>query len=116
MEKLVTIDGKEVKLKAVGGCLRLYKLQFKRDMMRDLFKLKALEKHVVDGEFVADDEAVAKIDFEVFSDVLWTFAKKGDPSIPPPMEWEDNFSTIPFVQIYPEFSELLQALIEGAKK
>ena len=116
MEKLVTIDGQQIRLVATGGCLRLYKLQFRRDMLKDLFKLKALEKYIVDGKFQADDETIAKVDFEVFADVLWTFAKKGNPETPTPMEWEDQFTTIPFVKLYPEITELLYALLDGQKK
>ena len=116
MEKVVKIDGQEVKLKAVGGCLRLYKTQFRRDMLKDLFKLKSLEKYIVNGEFKADADTIANVDFEVFADVLWTFAKKGDPTIKTPMEWEDQFTTIPFVKLYPELSELLYALLDGQKK
>ena len=94
----------------------MYKLQFKRDLIRDVFKLKQLEKFVVDGSLEMSDEAIALIDFELFSDLLWTFAKKADKTIPPPMEWEDGFTSIPFTEVYPEILELLTALLDGQKK
>lgn len=116
MEKVITIDDKEVKLKVTAGCLRMYKLQFKRDLIRDVFKLKQLEKYIVDGSVDLSDDAIALIDFEMFSDLLWTFAKKADKSIPSPMEWEDQFTSIPFRDVYPEVVELLTALLDGQKK
>ena len=116
MEKIITIDNQEVKLKVTAGCLRMYKLQFKRDLIKDVFKLKKLENHIVDGELDLSDEAMSLIDFEMFSDLLWTFAKKGDKTIPAPMEWEDNFVSIPFKTVYPEVVELLTALLDGQKK
>lgn len=116
MEKVITIDGQQVSLKVSGGCVRMYKLQFRRDLMRDIFKLKQLEKYVVDGAMIADDEVIANIDFEIFSDLLWTFAKKANPNIPSPMEWEDQFTSIPFTEVFPEIIELLTILLDGQKK
>lgn len=116
MEKVITIDGHEVPLKVTAGCLRMYKLQFKRDLIRDVFKLKKLEKYLIDGSLDLTDEAIALIDFELFSDLLWTFAKKADKSISSPMEWEDQFTSIPFKDVYPEIIDLLTALLDGQKK
>jgi hypothetical protein len=116
MEKVITIDGIDVPLKVTAGCLRLYKLQFGRDLIRDVFKLKQLEKYIKDDSVELSDEAIALIDFELFSDLLWTFAKKSDKSIKSPMEWEDQFTSIPFKTIFPEVIELLTALLDGQKK
>lgn len=116
MEKVITIDGIDVPLKVTAGCLRLYKLQFGRDLIRDIFKLKKLEKYIEGDSVDLPDDAIALIDFEVFSDLLWTFAKKADKSIKSPMEWEDGFSHIPFKTVFPEIIDLLTALLDGQKK
>ena len=116
MEKIITIEGHEIPLKVVSGCTRMYKLQFRRDLIKDVFKMKKLEKFLKDGELEMTDEAIAAIDFEVFSDLLWVFAKKADKTIPPPMEWEDQFTSLPFRVIYPEVIGLLTVLLDGGKK
>ncbi|MFF5994792.1 hypothetical protein AAGS61_08515 [Lysinibacillus sp. KU-BSD001] len=116
MEKTVTIDNQKIRLKVTAGCVRMYKLQFRRDLIKDVFKMKKLEKYLVDGELIMSDEAIAAIDFEVFSDLLWVFAKKADSTIPGPMEWEDSFTAIPFREIYPEVIGMLTILLDGQKK
>ena len=116
MEKTINIDGQDVKLRVTAGCLRMYKLQFKRDLIKDIFKFKKLEKYIKNDSLELSDEAIALIDFELFSDLLWTFAKKADKDIPAPMEWEDRFTAIPFKDVYPEIIDLLSALLDGQKK
>lgn len=116
MEKVITIDGQDIPLKVTAGCTRMYKTQFRRDLIRDIFKMKKLEKFMKDGELEMTDEAIAAIDFEIFSDLLWVFAKKGDKSIPSPLEWEDQFTSLPFREIYPEVIGLLTVLLDGQKK
>lgn len=113
MEKVIVVDGQEIPLMVVAGCTRMYKLQFRRDLIRDIYKMKKLEKYIKDGELEMSDEAIAVIDFEVFSDLLWVFAKKADKTIPPPMEWEDQFTSLPFREIFPEVIHLLNILLEG---
>ena len=116
MEKMIIIDGKEINLKVTAACTRLYKMQYRRDLMRDVYKLKTLDNFIKDGEVVAPDELIANVDFEMFLDLLWTFAKKADPSIPSPLEWEDQFTVIPFRDILPVVMELLTVLLDGQKK
>lgn len=113
MEKTIIIDGKEVPLKVHAGCTRLYKMQFRRHLIHDLFKMKKLEKYIIDGELQASDEVIAEIDFEVFSDLLWLFAKAADPSIKPPLEWESQFTSIPLRTLLPEIMELLTILLDS---
>lgn len=116
MEKEITIDGKKVPLKVTMNCVRMYKAQFGKELMRDVYRLKALEKFIVDGKLEASDELVANIDFEMFLNLLWVFAKKADETIPPPAKWEDKFSSFPIREILPEVMELLTYLLEGQKK
>lgn len=113
MEKIIIIDGKKVPLKVHAGCTRLYKSQFRRHLIHDLFKMKKLEKYIVDGELKADDEVIAQIDFEVFSDLLWLFAKAANPSIEPPFEWESQFTCIPLRTVLPEIMDLLTILLDS---
>lgn len=115
MERTVIIDGQEVPLKVNASCQRRYKMQFRRELLHDIYKLKKLEKFLVDGEVVADDEAVAQVDFELFSDLLWLFAKTANKSIPAPLEWEEQFESIPFEDVLPTVMELLTVLLDSKK-
>jgi len=117
MEKLVLIDGQEVSLKVNASCLRRYKMQFRRDFIQDIYKLKKLEKYVnKDGVLSAEEEIIAQIDFELFSDLLWLFAKTADKTIPAPLEWEEQFERIPIQDTLPVVLELLTVMLDSSKK
>jgi len=107
MEKTLTIDGRQVRFKSSGAFLLRYKSQFGRDALQDVYKLqkavrwdKHQKKHVLGN--------VNALDLEVLYNLAWTLAKTADPSIPPPMEWLDSFSTFPLQEIMPEVMDLIQ--------
>lgn len=101
MEKILTIDGHQVRFKSTGAFLLRYKAQFKRDALQDILKL---QKVIGDNGRMADIEA---LDLEVFFNLVWTLAKTADPSIPPPMEWLDGFSQFPIAEIIPELTDMI---------
>lgn len=113
MEKTITIDGQDVPLKVTANCVRMYKAQFRRDLMRDIWQFKQFESNIENGELKASDDVIAKVDFEVFSNLLWVFAKKADKSVPNPDDFEDRFTSIPFRIVLPEIMDLLTVLLEG---
>lgn len=113
MEKTINIDGQDVRLKVTLNCMRMYKAQFRRDLMRDIFQFRQFENDIKDGELQASDDVVSKVDFEVFINLLWVFAKKADSSIPNPDEFEDRFTSIPFRIVLPEIMDLLNVLLDG---
>lgn len=101
MEKILNIDGRQVKFKATGAFLLRYKAQFGRDAIQDLFRLKeALDE---DNKIINID----KLDLLVFYDLVWTLAKTADPSIPAPLEWLDSFSSFPLDVVLPELTGLM---------
>lgn len=116
MEKTIIIDGKEVKLKVNASCQRRYKMQFRRELMVDIFKMKNLEDLIEDGKVKDNPETIAQIDFELFSNLLWVFAKTADKTIPEPMEWEEQFTAIPIREILPTVLELLTVMLDSVKK
>lgn len=115
MEKVLVIDGSEIKLKSTGAYLLRYKAQFKRDAIKDIFKL---------AEAVDDDTGelinIEALDLELFYNLVWTLAKTADPSIPPPLEWLDTFSEFPLIDIIPEVADMifssLGTTVESKKK
>lgn len=114
MEKLLNIDGRQVKFKSTGAFLLKYKAQFGRDALKDIYKLQ----NAIDDEGNIKDIDVLNI--EVFFDLIWTLAKTADPSIPPPIDWLDGFSQFPLSEVLPEVIDLifgsLATSIESKKK
>lgn len=102
MEKILTIDGRQVKFKSTGAYLLRYKAQFKRDAIQDIIKLS----YAIDEE-TKEIKNVDALDLEVFYNLVWTLAKTADPTIPPPMEWLDTFSEFPLMEIIPEITDLI---------
>ena len=101
MEKILTIDGRQVRFKSTGAFLLRYKSQFGRDALKDIYKLQGS---------VNPDNTVANIDaldLEVFYDLIWTLAKTADNAIPPPMEWLDSFSEFPLIEVIPELMDMI---------
>jgi len=108
MEKILNIDGRNVKFKSTGAFLLKYKMQFKRDALQDIFRLQNAIKQETNE--IKDIEA---LDLEVFYNLIWALAKTADPSIDPPMEWLDTFSEFPLVEIIPEVMDLIFSCIKS---
>jgi hypothetical protein len=101
MEKILTIDGRQVKFKSTGAYLLRYKAQFGRDALQDIFRLQS----VIDSK--GQIKNIDTLDLEVFYNLIWTLAKTADPSIPPPLEWLDEFSEFPLAEIVPEITDMI---------
>ena len=114
MEKILTIDGRQVKFKSTGAFLLRYKAQFGRDAIQDIFKLES----AIDNK--GQIKNIDTLDLEVFYNLIWTLAKTADPSIPPPLEWLDEFSEFPLMDIIPEIVDMifscLTSTVESKKK
>jgi len=114
MEKVLTIDGRQVKFKSTGAFLLRYKAQFGRDALQDIFRLQS---SIDDKGNIAD---VSALDLEVIYNLVWTLAKTADPTIPPPLEWLDTFSEFLLVEIVPEVVDMifntLSSTVQSKKK
>ncbi|MFK4293748.1 hypothetical protein ABH955_005056 [Bacillus sp. RC240] len=119
MEKTITIDGKQVRLKATAATVKRYKAQFRRNLFADLMGLGAINALTSpDGSEQSIDVSnldLSNIDFELIYDLTWLYAKTADPSISDPMTWLDGFEEFPIEEIMPEIMELVQVTM-GAKK
>ena len=102
MEKILTIDGRRVKFKSTGAFLLKYKAQFKRDALKDLFRLQ----NAIDIE-THELKDIESLDLEVFYNLVWTLAKTADSSVEPPEEWLDTFSEFPLMDIIPETMDMI---------
>ncbi|MEB9033198.1 hypothetical protein P4H43_32700, partial [Bacillus cereus] len=93
MEKTITIDGKQVRLKSTAATVKRYKAQFRRDLFADMFKLGILSpSNPQEGSLATIDLAnadLSKLDFEVVYDLVWLYAKTANPEIAEPITWLD---------------------------
>lgn len=111
MEKTIEISGKQVTFKSTGAVPKRYKMQFGRDFFADLLAMEG----TINKENPSVEE-MRKIDFEVFYDIAWTFAKTADSSVQDPLTWLDSFESFPIIEILPELQDMLAASIQTKKK
>ncbi len=104
MEKIINISGKEVKLASTAGTLHRYRMQFKRDLTKDILLLENTFKDIKTNN--ADFTA---LDLELFENIAWSLAKTADSSIKPIDEWLDQFETFDIYRVLPVIMEMLQA-------
>lgn len=103
MDKIVTIDGKEVKFRATARTPRLYRVLIGRDMIQDMNKLmKAYERKK------KDDDDLDIIDLQIFEDVAYTMARHADPDMAEKTadEWLDGFDMFSIYEVLPHILEL----------
>ena len=102
LEKTVKIGDKEVKFRSSATIPRLYRIKFKRDIFKDLYRLEASysKKKNEDGSFAIED-------LEIFENVAYIMAYHADHSIPDNLDdWLDQFEMFSIYEILPEILEL----------
>lgn len=120
MEKVIIIDGRDVRLRSSGSTTMRYKAQFASDFFKDILKLNFLASIMDDNENAdlskLTEEQIEKIDFEVFTRLIWTFAKTADPqNVQDPLTWLDQFDEFPIMDILLEIIDLLTACLSKKK-
>ena len=113
MEKILTIDGKEVKFKSTAATPLRYKAQFGKDYFSEIMKMESLT-NIKNGKIKAKD--IQSIDFDVFYNIIWVLAKTADKNIPSQIEWLDGFDEFPLMEIIPELQDLIAASLQSKKK
>ena len=113
MEKILTIDGKEVKFKSTAATPLRYKAQFGKDYFSEIMKMESLT-NVKKDKIKAKD--IQSIDFDVFYNIIWVLAKTADKNISGPLEWLDGFNEFPLSEIIPELQDLIISSLQSKKK
>lgn len=108
MEKIIKIDGKEIKLKSNAALPLKYKFQFHREAFQDLGKLNN-----VMGK---NENDITQLELEVFYNFLWILAKTAEPSIPPLLEWLETYDSLPIMDIIPEIIDMIMSNLTTIKK
>ena len=112
MDKVLTISGKEVGLRATALTPRLYRHKIGRDIIQDMSQLqKAFAKAAQISKDATDEEREAAqlsvMDLEIFENVAFIMARQYDQNIPDTVEaWLDEFDTFSIYEIFPVIMEL----------
>ena len=103
MEKLVTIGGREFRMRASTLIPKLYRFRFNRDCISDLKRLHDKLKNA-ENEFDA-------MDLTIFENLAWLMCRSADKSIPDdPDEWLDSIDgAFSIYEALPQIMELWEA-------
>lgn len=127
MEKVISVDGKEVGFRASALTPRLYRHKIGRDIVRDMNQLKRAYEKAISAQNIAalksdasqkerqkheealQDAQLSVLDLEVFENATYIMAKQYDSNIPDtPEEWLETFSVFSIYEILPQIMELWQ--------
>lgn len=98
MERIIHIDDKDVKFKATGATVRIYRERFGRDFFVDF---QQLQKDTQSGGDLQTDTLL------IFENIAHTMAKQADPEVPDdPDEWLDRFEMFSIYVALPQLIEL----------
>ena len=81
MEKMVVIDGKEVRFRNSASMLTIYKAQTGRDLLSDFQKMQEAARKSKSVDF----------DSETLCAIAWSMARCADKTVPSLDEWLDQF-------------------------
>lgn len=134
MEKVITIDGRNIPFSCTAGTLRRYRQMFHRDILRDMKKITAaalesadLPKDAADLESadLSEDAAeLVSVDLpedaaETIENLAYIMAKQADPDIPDMDTWLDQFEPLSIYNSFPDLMDLwlhTNEAVERAKK
>ena len=104
MDKIITIDGKEVKFRATARTPRLYRAIIGRDMIVDLNRLQKKLKKVEAGE----EKSFDLVDLQIFEDTAYIMARHAVPDMKEQTadDWLDTFDMFSIYEILPQILEL----------
>jgi hypothetical protein len=109
MDKIITIDGREVKFRATARTPRLYRMLTNRDMIKDM---NFLAKGFSDAKDKKNEDSImSKLSTEhliIFEDSAFVMAKQADPDMAEKTadEWLDTFNMFDIYEIFPQLMEL----------
>lgn len=122
MEKIINIDGKDIRFKFNFTAFYYFKNQFGYDPMQKIMPvISELIKNLNDKALTSNELNLSEIGamledvyhFEAIDvlNIIWAFAKCGDPNIKDPLNWYADFENFPIIdvikELYPSFLESL---------
>lgn len=123
MDRVIEIDGKEIKFRTSAAAPLIYRTQFGRDMIVDIRKIgEKIQKMKKEAKKTGESDQTAEqitadefsqLDLTTFVRIAYCFAKCADKTVPTdPFEWLDQFETFSIYKILPE---ILQMWAESEK-
>ena len=108
MDKIINIDGKDIKFRATARTPRLYRAIIGRDMIQDMAKLRksfsAVEKA---KEEEKEEVGLSVLDLQIFEDTAYIMARHANPEIEQTAdEWLDSFDLFSIYEILPQLLDL----------
>lgn len=103
MDRIVTIEGREIKFRATARTPRLYRALVGRDMIADMNRLrKAFERVEKDGD------QLEVMDLQIFEDTAYVMARHAAPEMEYKTadEWLDSFNMFSIYEVLPEILKL----------
>ena len=103
MDKVVTIDGKEIKFRATARTPRLYRALIGRDMIADMNRLqKAFDPKN------AEESNLDMLNLQIFEDTAYIMARHANPDMTEKTadEWLDSFNMFSIYEVLPHILEL----------
>lgn len=108
MDRIITIDGKDVKFRATARTPRLYRGIIGRDMIQDMNQLRKAYAEAVASKEGRGDVELSMIDLEIFENAAYIMARHATPDDIEPTadEWLDGFNMFSIYQVLPELLKL----------
>ena len=103
LKKTIEIDGIAVPFKASAALPRMYRIQFRRDIYKDLAKLS---KNFDENKKSEAGSAFPIESLEVFENIAYMMAKHAAPDDVPADTWLEQFNTFSVYEILPRLMEL----------
>lgn len=97
MEKILTIDGRQVRFKSTAALPLHYATHFGSDVLADSLGLK---------------ENKGENTIQMFR-MVWTLAYCADKTIPPLEEWIEGFESFPIYSIFPKLNDMFWETVRG---
>lgn len=98
MEKIINVNGIDIKFKATASTTRRYREKFGKDLFKDI---ATLQKNITDENGLTID------DLTCFENVAYIMAWQADNTISPdPDEWLDQFEMLSIYEVLPQLIEL----------
>lgn len=122
MQKIINIDGRDVKFKASASFVYRYKQQFGKDLLTLVMPLikSAIDalnifyvtrsKEQVDIDTLISDlnisGAIEKLEIVDLFNIIWVMAKTANKDIADPVEWYDEFDVFPAFDVARELMDI----------
>ena len=105
MDKIIKIDGRDVKFRATARTPRLYRALTGRDMIADMNRMQKRLNEVKDGD------RFDVMDLQIFEDMAYIMARHADPEMETKTsdDWLDTFDMLSIYEVLPELMKLWKA-------